>query len=161
MKVINLLFIILVLSLLINCHIQNGDKISETNLLILNNVFEYDSILNLKEIKGNYVIGMMKQISNDTTIIAVVPLFHFEKIISCKINYLYLGYNVPIFSNFIFIRSENQNVIEKILKKSFPYEYTIDVKNRKIINEMDLCHFDSPIMYLFFYKNKFVKKTIE
>ena len=88
------------------------------------------------------------------TIVVIGVCDSYNWIAMRRLVYLFLDYNIPVFSNFPFIRSASEDDYDKTLSKFFPKEY----HGKKPIGEFDWVTGDEPTLVLYFRNNKFLRK---
>jgi hypothetical protein len=138
-----------------------AQEISNPNLtkrdsIILNAVIEYNKRLSHNPKVAISLVKINSDECNDYDMsIRVSMLTGYDEIKQFKLNYLYLGFEKSIFSNFPFILPVSQKTYETTLRKIYPEEYP---KNKSKSFEAPMI-IDGDELTLYFCKNTFLRKN--
>jgi hypothetical protein len=135
--------------------LKHTTNISKRDSIISEAITGYDSIMKCKD--HNYSIAMRSiSLENDTNLIIIFIVNSYRLIASYDLKYLYIWHDIPVFSDFPFIKPTCQYLYEKNLKKLYPKEYPY-YKSKILLGQVSI---DVTSLIIEFNKNDYIKKRL-
>jgi hypothetical protein len=134
---------------------KRNPHITQKDSIILRSIIEYES--EVPDSNPNRVIAMSHGHMEDNgsiELVNIIILDHYHQLATFSLNYLFLGFKLPVFSDFPFIKPETHKIYESTLTRLFPKEYPKN-KTKDILMPMN---FDGMSLTLYFKNNNFLKE---